>query len=78
MQYNCVMNLDRINELARKQKTVGLTEEEKTEQKVLRDEYIKAFRESLRSQLDSTYVVDSDGNKMPIKEYNKGKNNSKL
>lgn len=67
------MNLERINELARKQRTVGLTEEEKQEQKVLREEYIKAFRESLRGQLDSTYVLDENGNKVPIKEYNKGK-----
>lgn len=67
------MNLERINELAKKQRTVGLTEEEKQEQKVLREEYIKAFRESLRGQLDSTYVLDKNGNKVPIKEYNKGK-----
>ena len=30
---------DRINELARKQKTVGLTPEEKAEQKKLREEF---------------------------------------
>ena len=67
------MNLDRINELARKQRTQGLTEEEKQEQAQLRQEYILAFRESLRSQLDSCYVLDEKGNKVPVKEFNKCK-----
>ena len=67
------MNLDRINELARKQKTVGLTDEEKQEQATLRQEYIAAFRQSLRSQLDSCYVMDEKGNKVPVKDYNKNK-----
>ena len=67
------MNLDRINELARKQRTQGLTEEEKLEQAQLRQEYIVAFRESLRGQLDSTYVLDKNGNKVPIKEFNKSR-----
>ena len=40
--------VDRINFLARKSKTEGLTEEEKAEQKVLREEYIAAYRQSLR------------------------------
>lgn len=34
----------RINELAQKSRTVGLTEEEKAEQQRLRQEYVKAFR----------------------------------
>ena len=51
----------RINELARKKKTVGLTEEESIEQKTLRETYLKAFREGLRSQLDQIKFVDEDG-----------------
>ena len=35
--------INSINELAKKQKTVGLTEEEKQEQYVLRREYIDSF-----------------------------------
>ena len=66
--YNCIMNLERINELAQKQKTVGLTEEEKLEQKALREEYIAAFRASLKSQLDSIVVVDEKGNKRKLKK----------
>ena len=62
------MNLDRINELARKQRTEGLTEEEKEEQAILRKEYIEAFKASLRSQLDSIVVVDEKGNKKPLKK----------
>lgn len=62
------MNLDRINELARKQRAEGLTDEEKEEQAVLRKEYIEAFKASLRSQLDSIVVVDEKGNKKPLKK----------
>ena len=62
------MNLDRINELARKQREIGLTEEEKEEQARLRKEYIEAFRNSLKSQLDSIVVVDEHGNKKPLKK----------
>ena len=51
----------RINELAKKAKTVGLTEEEKAEQKTLREEYIKGFRESLQRELDNTYIKRPDG-----------------
>lgn len=58
--------IDRINELARKQKNEGLTEEELAEQKVLRREYIDSFRASLMSQLDTIYVVDEKGNKKKL------------
>jgi len=52
--------LDRINELARKQKNEGLTNEEKEEQRVLREEYLKDFRKNFRKQLDSIKIVDKD------------------
>lgn len=58
--------IDRINFLAKKQKAEGLTEEEKEEQKVLRREYIDAFKESLVSQLESIYIVDEKGNKKKL------------
>ena len=41
--------IDRINELARIAKTRELTEDEKNEQKALREEYILYFRTTLRS-----------------------------
>lgn len=50
--------IKRINELSKKMKTVGLTEEEKLEQKDLRNQYVKAFKSSLRAQLDSIEFVD--------------------
>ena len=58
--------IDRINFLAKKQKTEGLTEEEKEEQKVLRREYIDAFKESLVSRLNTIYIVDEKGNKKKL------------
>ncbi len=58
--------IDRINELARKSKSVGLTEEEKAEQAVLRREYIDAVKASLTAHLDNTYLVDEKGNKRKL------------
>ena len=58
--------IDRINELARKAKTSQLTDEEKAEQTALRNEYREAFRRSLSSQLDNTYIMTSDGKKTKV------------
>jgi len=58
--------IDRINELARKSKTEGLTEEEKAEQAVLRREYIDAVKASLTANLDNTYIMDAKGNKRKL------------
>lgn len=54
--------IERINVLARKQRAEGLTDEEKAEQQILRQEYINSIKSSLRSTLDNTVIVDSDGN----------------
>ena len=53
--------IDRINELYRKSKAEGLTEEEKKEQELLRKEYIANVRMNLRSQLDNIDMVNEDG-----------------
>ena len=58
--------IDRINELARKQQTVGLTEEEKAEQKALREEYVALVKRNLIAQLDNTYIVRPDGSKQKV------------
>jgi uncharacterized protein YnzC (UPF0291/DUF896 family) len=50
--------IDRINELAKKKKTVGLTEEEMELQKELRKEYLALFKEGLKQQLESIEIVD--------------------
>lgn len=53
--------IDRINALANKQKSVGLTEEEKIEQAALRKEYIESIRESLRANLNNISIQEADG-----------------
>ena len=49
--------IERINLLANKKKTVGLTEEEQKEQDELRKEYLKLFRAGFKQQLDGIKVV---------------------
>lgn len=58
--------IQRINELARKAKSEGLTEEEKQEQTELRNQYREAFRRNLTNQLDHTYIMDENGNKRKL------------
>lgn len=55
------IDIARINELARKAKTEGLTEEEKAEQAKLRRAYIESVVGNLRAQLDNTYVKKESG-----------------
>ena len=56
----------RINELAKKAKTEGLTSEELTERDKLRRIYIDSVKASLTGQLDSTYIVYPDGTKKKV------------
>lgn len=58
----------RINELAKKSKAEGLTPAEQAEQKVLRAEYITGFRQSLKSQLDNTVVLNPDGTSYRLRQ----------
>ena len=51
----------RINELYKKSKAEGLTEEEKKEQALLRQEYIANVRKNLKAQLDNNDMVNEDG-----------------
>lgn len=60
--------IDRINELACKAKTVGLTEEETAERAVLRREYIDSVAANLKGHLDRVYFVDEKGNKEKLKK----------
>lgn len=53
--------IKRINELANKSKTQGLTDEEKIEQGELRQEYLKVFRGNMKNTLLNTKVVDPEG-----------------
>ena len=54
--------IKRINELAHKSKTIGLTEEEKEEQNKLRQEYLSIFRGNMKNTLLNVKVVDEEGN----------------
>ncbi|AGY81618.1 MULTISPECIES: DUF896 family protein [Carnobacterium] len=54
--------IDRINVLAKKSKSKGLTLQEQVEQKKLRDAYIQAFRGGMRNTIEGVKVVDEKGN----------------
>ena len=66
-----MIDINRINELAKKAKTVGLTEDEKEEQARLRKEYVKSVVGNLRTQLDNSYVTDENGNEVKLERKNK-------
>ena len=55
----------RINELSRKQRSTGLTEEEKKEQANLREIYLEGIRGQMRQMLDNIEVVDAPAPAMP-------------
>lgn len=55
------IKIDRINTLAHKAKSVGLTEEEKKEQAELRQEYLASIRNNLRAQLNNVSIKEKDG-----------------
>ena len=56
----------RINEIAKKAKTEGLTPEETVERDKLRRIYIDNVKASLTGQLDNTYIVYPDGTKKKV------------
>lgn len=56
--------IQRINELARKAKTSGLTDEELEERNELRRRYLDSFKASMRDQLQHVkYIGDEDNGK---------------
>ena len=61
--------IDRINALAKKAKSIGLTERETAERDALRKEYLADMRASFKQQLDNTFVKTADGAKIPYAEY---------
>lgn len=64
--------LDRINELARLSKTRELTPDEKSEQKKLREEYVRLVHNNLRGQLENIRIVEPDGTVRELKGKNNG------
>lgn len=68
--------MTRINELARKKKAEGLTELETAEQKLLREEYLEAFRGGMRHHIEGMKVIDPEGTDVTpdkLKEIQKAK-----
>ena len=61
----------RINGLAKKQKEGTLTVEEKEEQQALRQEYLRAIRENMRSSLDQMKIQNPDGTITNVKDRRK-------
>ena len=62
------IKIDRINALAHKQKSVGLTEEEKIEQAKLRREYLDAIKGNLRAHLNNIDIKEKDGSITNLEE----------
>ena len=60
--------IERINELARKKKTVGLTEAELAEQAELRAQYLREFRENMEATLKAVRVEQADGTYKPLEK----------
>ncbi|MDR0395812.1 MAG: DUF896 domain-containing protein [Oscillospiraceae bacterium] len=59
-------DIERINELARKQRGEGLTAVEAAEQQALRRQYLDEFRQSMIATLDSVRVEQEDGSYIPL------------
>lgn len=60
--------VERINALARKSRTAGLTEEEKEEQHQLRTQYLREFRENMEHTLRCVQVEQPDGTRQPLRK----------
>lgn len=67
--------IERINELAKKKKEIGLTPEEAEEQAALRAEYIRDFRSQFGQVLDNTVVQYPDGSRTSLNEMKKKNKN---
>jgi len=57
-----IQGLDRINELAKKQREIGLTNAEKVEQQVLREDYLRQIRGQVLDTFSGLTVIDPLGN----------------
>ena len=68
--------IKRITELYHKSRAEGLTDEEKKEQQLLRQEYIASVRENLRGQLNNISIQEKDGSITDLgKKYGQKKGN---
>lgn len=67
--------IKRINELAKKKKSAGLTKEEAEEQIELRQQYLDKFREGFKQRLENIDVETPDGKVRPLAEFKKKNDN---
>mgnify|MGYP001633961901 CR=1 FL=1 len=67
-------DIARINELYHRQKTCGLTDKEKEEQKELRRAYIESVKRNMRANLDNVSVVNEDGSISKLSDIRKKHN----
>lgn len=56
-----IASLTRINELSKKAKEIGLTNAEKVEQQVLREDYLREIRGQVESTVTNMTVIDPLG-----------------
>ncbi|MCO4322833.1 DUF896 domain-containing protein [Mammaliicoccus sciuri] len=69
--------IERINELANKKKSEGLTDSEAKEQTKLRAEYLQVFRGNFKNTIENTKIIDPEGNDVTpdkVKEIQKNNN----
>ena len=66
-------DIARINELYHKQKSEGLTDEEKDEQAKLRKAYVESIRRNMQGTLDNVSILNPDGSVTPLAELRKKK-----
>lgn len=72
-------DIKRINELAKKSKTVeGLTEAELKEQAQLRKAYIENVKKNLKAQLDNIDIREADGSITHVKDIPKMRDEGKI
>ena len=68
-----IKSLARINELAKKQREEGLTNSERVEQQVLREDYLREIRGQVLSTISNVTVIDSLGNDVTPPKVQMGK-----
>lgn len=70
--------MKRINELAKKSKTDGLSIEEAKEQSALRQEYLQTFRKTMRGTIENVTVIDPNGNDVTPEKVKNNRENKYL
>ncbi|KKB38869.1 DUF896 domain-containing protein [Bacillus thermotolerans] len=70
--------LARINELSKKSKAEGLTPKEQAEQKELRQEYLNAFRKSVKNTVENVRIFDPEGNEVTPKKVKNIQNRKRM